>query len=261
MDGNDTDAPVFRPRPADLWTAFGLLTRLPLPYPTYNSADPRPSAHAAWAYPLVGLAVGGIMALVGWVALAVSLPVAAAAGLTLLAGIVVTGALHEDGLADCADGFWGGWSVERRLEIMKDSQIGTYGVIALILMLGLKAAALTALMAEGGAVLALLAAQIASRAAMVFVMHLLPNARQHGLSHQTGRPPRAACWIAGGIGVAGLLMLGIDGLVVLILTALATIVAATIARRKINGQTGDVLGATQQVVDTTILLACAALAA
>ncbi len=106
-------------------------------------------ALAAWAYPLVGVVVGGLGAVTGALALWLGLPAPLAAGLVLLAMIAVTGALHEDGLADTADGFWGGWDRARRLEIMKDSQIGSYGVIALILSLGLRWSALGVLIAHG----------------------------------------------------------------------------------------------------------------
>ena len=258
MNGNDIMPDRFRPRPGDLLTALALLTRLPLPSQPFDSADARPAAHAAWAYPLAGLAVGGVAALMGWLALLAGLPPAAAALLMLGTGTVLTGAMHEDGLADCADGFWGGWTVARRLEIMKDSQIGTYGVAALILSYGLRAAALIPLVSAGSSFAALIGAAVVSRAGMVAVMHGLPSAREGGLSRQTGRVPRPAAIIACALCLAAIPFLPASGLAVIGAAVLAPLAVAGIARAKIGGQTGDVLGATQQCSETALLLVCAA---
>ena len=125
--------------PGDIATATALLTRLPVPF----TADR--AAAAAWAYPVTGLFVATLAAAVASLALAFGLPPALAAGLVLAIQVIVTGAMHEDGLADSADGLWGGWTRARRLEIMRDSRIGTYGVLALVLVTGLRWAALTAI--------------------------------------------------------------------------------------------------------------------
>src|SRR6056297_3491159 len=115
---------------SDLVSAAMLLTRLPVRgMPTARAAD------AAWAWPLVGLAVGLPAGVVGMAVAAAGLPGGLAAAAALTVSIVLTGALHEDGLADCADGFWGGFDRARRLEIMRDSAIGSYGVLALGLSL------------------------------------------------------------------------------------------------------------------------------
>jgi len=134
-DRND-DGPI---RTGDIPAAIGLLSRLPVPVDTDLAT--RRGARAAWAYPLAGLVVGALAGLVAQVALWLGLPPSIAALLALAAMIAITGALHEDGLADSADGLWGGWDRARRLEIMKDSRIGTYGVLALGLTLLLRAAA------------------------------------------------------------------------------------------------------------------------
>lgn len=259
MDRNDITPPEFAPRLGDLWIAFGLLSRLPLPYPAFNTSDPRPAAHAAWAYPMVGLVLACLTALGVWAALALGLPAEIAALLGLVIGVLCSGAMHEDGLADCADGFWGGWTKERRLEIMKDSQIGTYGVIALVSGLGLRWLCLVGLIGADAYIAALMGAAVISRAAMVVLMAYLPNARSTGLSHQTGRPPKAAMGTAVGLGLlACLLVTPAPVGVVLPLCALTLLGIAQIARSKIGGQTGDVLGAAQQLVEITILLACLA---
>ncbi|MDJ0630941.1 MAG: adenosylcobinamide-GDP ribazoletransferase [Rhodobacter sp.] len=241
--------------PGDIATAFALLTRIPLP-----GAIPDRGAAAAWAWPLAGLAVGAAAAVTALAAQALGLPPAVSAGIVLAATIAVTGALHEDGLADTADGFWGGWTRERRLDIMKDSRIGSYGVIALILSLGLRWSALTALVATGPAAAAILAAAALSRLPMALIMHLLPNAREEGLSAQTGRPGLATVLVATVVALAiGLVLLGASLFPAVLILLLTTAAAAAIMQAKIGGQTGDTLGATQQIGEIALLATFAAL--
>lgn len=249
MTGNDIAE--FRPRSSDLTTALGLLTRLPMPMSIFTADQIRPASHAAWAYPLIGGVIALLSGFAGWLALSLGLPPSAAALFVLVASIASTGAMHEDGLADCADGFWGGWTRERRLEIMKDSQIGTYGMIALVLGLGLRWVAIVAILTSGAYLMALICAAVVSRAAMVVVMYALPTARPSGLSGTTGRPPKLAMVTAVVIGII------IAGLVLpsaLTPVLIATFGVTLIARAKIGGQTGDVLGATQQITEITVLL-------
>jgi adenosylcobinamide-GDP ribazoletransferase len=165
----------------------------------------------------------------------------------------LTGALHEDGLADCADGFWGGHTRERRLEIMKDSRIGSYGAVALMLALLARWSALAALMSAGAWGLAL-AAMILSRAAMGLVMAGLPNARAGGLSAQHGAPSWVAAWAGVGFGLLlGAFAAGSAALWLALAVALVAAGLAGVARAKIGGQTGDVLGATQVLAEVTAL--------
>ncbi len=246
----DRDTRPFRP--GDIGAALMLLTRLPVP--AARAAADR-GARAAWAYPLAGLAVGLIAALVGW--LAGALPPALAAGLMLAALVLATGALHEDGLADAADGLWGGQSRARRLEIMADSRIGSYGVVALVLSLGLRWAALASLSAAAPA--ALIGAAVLSRAAMPALMWALPNARGTGLSAATGRPSGTTA--AAALGLAALAALPFLGATLwpsLLVLVVATAACGMIARARLGGQTGDVLGAAQQVAEVAILVALAA---
>lgn len=233
---------------ADFLRASALLSRVPL-----RADFTRRTAQAAWAYPVVGLWLGLIGVLAGGLVFWVGLPAPAAAALVLLLGVVLTGAMHEDGLADAADGLWGGFERARRLDIMRDSRIGTYGVLALCLSLLLRFSALVVLLPT--APLALVCAAVASRGAMVAVMHALPHARSDGLSHATGRPPFEATAIAVAIGVLAALCGGVWALVC---GVLACIGCARLAQAKIGGQTGDILGATQQVVEITVLLSLAA---
>lgn len=257
MTGNDITPPPFETKLKDLSLALGLLTRIPLRDWAYPAPDKRPAAYAAWAYSLVGIVVGGIVALVAWAALFFGLPKEVAALIAIGAGVVTTGAMHEDGLADCADGFWGGWTRERRLEIMKDSQIGTYGVLALILSFGLRWTAVTAILTtpQWGAIL--IGAAACSRGAMVSMMYFLPHARETGLSHQTGRPPQTAMICAVALGIATLIgCLPFSPLPALMVGGVVALLVGLVAKAKVEGQTGDVLGATQQIVEIALLLAC-----
>ena len=246
----------FSPKSSDIVTATALLSRLPL------RAQFERSAEAAWAFPIAGLAVGLIMGAVATICGWLQMPYGLIAGFTLLAGALTTGALHEDGLADCADGFWGGWTRERRLEIMRDSRIGAYGVIALILALLLKFSGYAALAQDGALITSVIAAAILSRAGMPAMMALLPPARGDGLSVKTGVPPRPAAALAGVVALGlGWLLVGFVP-VVLAASALTavTLIWSRIALSKIGGQTGDVLGAAQMIGEIAVLSVFAALA-
>jgi adenosylcobinamide-GDP ribazoletransferase len=241
----------FRPEPCDILRATSLLSRLPLPAASDRAAE------AAWAWPLVGLLHGAVAALLALLLLAFGLPAPLTAGLTLVALVMMSGALHEDGLADCADGFWGGWERARRLEIMKDSHIGAYGVIALVLSLLLRWGALSALFSGGWVVAPLLAVGALSRAPMAVLMSRLENARGEGLSGHVGRPDTrtALAAVALSLLLAVLLLGPWATLISSALVALAAFTCARVASTKIGGQTGDVLGATQQICEIIALLA------
>lgn len=236
--------------------AHVLLTRLPLP-PLPEAAFAR-GARAVWAYPVVGLVVGGAGAAAGQMALMAGLPGLAAATLAVAAMMLITGAMHEDGLADLCDGFWGGFEPARRLEIMRDSQIGTYGVLALGIVGLLRVSVLAVLVEQ--ALAAILVAAIASRALMPLGMYFLPAARADGLSRSVGKPRAAPVACGYGLGLAAAVWgFGAAGMAA---TLIATGLAAGmlgLAKVKIGGQTGDVLGAVQQLGEAAILLALLAL--
>jgi len=239
-----------------IWLAAVLLTRLPLPHLPANAFAR--GANAVWAYPLVGAGVGLAGMAAAQVALALGLPQLGAAALGLAAMMLMTGAMHEDGLADLFDGFWGGFTPERRLEIMRDSQIGTYGVLALIGVFTLRLSAVAALLDQNP--LALVAAAALSRAMMPLVMAALPNARRDGLSRSVGRPEGTTVTISLAIAlVVALLCLGAVGVTALLVALAVSAGVAALARAKIGGQTGDVLGATQQLGEAAVLLTCTAL--
>lgn len=238
----------------DCRAALSLLTRLPLPPPATF-----PNPPACWAWPLAGAVVSGLAAGAAMLALAGGLTPGLAAAGALMIATLATGALHEDGLADCADGFWGGWTRERRLEIMKDSHIGSYGVLALILVTLARWSALSHLLA-GGHWPALIAAGMLSRVPMAVLMAALPNARGSGLSASVGRPRRRQAGLAAALAVAATLALAGSSAVGLALAVTGvTLALAALARRKIGGQTGDVLGASQQLGDLAALSASVAL--
>jgi len=238
----------------DLITALALLSRLPVP--DHNGATLRP-ARSAWAYPLVGAVIGAMAAFAGMLAIAIGTPAPLAAALVLGTLIVSTGAMHEDGLADTADGLWGGWTPARRLEIMKDSHIGAYGVIALVLSLLTRWAALWVLLEAGIAlaVAALISAAMLSRAVMPALMSALPHARYTGLSHSVGQVATGTAAFAAAIAcVTAILLLGTDAFMAIFWVAGLTIALGSIAKRKIGGQTGDILGASQQATEIAVLL-------
>jgi len=191
--------------------------------------------------------------------LGLGVPVWAAAGLALALGVILTGGLHEDGLADCADGFWGGHTRARRLEILKDSRVGSYGVLAMVFAVGLRWSLLAALLPI--APLTLIAAAMLSRGAMALAMARLPFAREDGLANHVGHPPMAAAALALGIAiVGGCVYAGLwPGLLAAGLVGVTAALVGALARAKIGGQTGDVLGATQVSGEIIALISVAAL--
>ncbi len=234
-------------RAEELRLAFLLLTRLPVG--PIRGAAPGMAA-SSWAWPLTGLAVGAIAALAHATGLWFGLPPIMAALLALTAGVLATGGMHEDGLADLADGFGGGRDRARKLEIMRDSRIGSYGVMALILAFGFRMAGIVALTEAGPIIAALLGLSAASRAVLPAALILMPPARTDGLGHAaSGADPKPAL-IAAGIGFLCLLPLGLGiALAAALAMALVATAVAALALRQIGGQTGDVMGAMQLLAE------------
>lgn len=234
-------------RIAEGQVAFMLLTRLPAG--TLSSYVPDLAA-ARWAFPLVGIVIGGIIGCAYLALSAVSLPPLLAALCALALGLLATGALHEDGLADSADGFGGGHDRDRKLAIMKDSHIGSYGVLALIMIMGARLAALSALAADLNLVLWVISCAMFSRLIMVGYLCFMPSARDTGLGNQASghrvRPLVIATilclpvfWLAGPVMIACFITMGV-----------VAILWGVIAMRQIGGQTGDVCGAGQMLCET-----------
>jgi adenosylcobinamide-GDP ribazoletransferase len=248
---------------ADLRLAIAFFTCLPLACGTGGEKDDLTRlslARAGWAFPVAGAVVGGAAALTLFLGSRLGLAAAPAAALALATTLAITGCLHEDGLADTADGFGGGNSRERKLEIMRDGRIGSYGAGALMMSLLLRFSALAAL-TRPAAMTMLIAAHIAARAALPAVMRLVPPARTDGLSRGAGSPAPAETIIAALLGgIALVLALGTAaGIAALVLVALACMLMARLSLRQIGGITGDVLGAIEQVNEILVLLVGAAI--
>lgn len=252
----------------DLYRTLRFATRLPLPVLPRENDDPIVSADRfAPAFAACGVIIGAIGGLVAAVSLMLGAEPLLAALLGTTTMILATGALHEDGLADCADGIGGGRTRERKLEIMRDSAIGTYGVLALILSVGVRVTALATLVAISPwlAATALVAIQTLSRAATMGLASALDHARPDGAAARLGRPSQRAVLKALllGLCVAVFAMLtsigpfvGIFGLgAVVAATTIVTLLVAKGARQHLGGQTGDVLGANQQLTDLAGLVA------
>ncbi len=241
-------------------------SRLPVPA-LPGEADP----HAApdfrtvpRALPFAALVIALPAALVLAAAGAAGLggPLSAALALATLA--MTTGALHEDGLADSADGLFGGRTPERRLEIMKDSRLGSYGALAMGLALLLRVFALALILDRAGPLAgsgALVAAAMLSRLSGLHLLAGMAPARPVGTSASVGRPSRPTAWLASAIGLllaGGLALtcrLPLAGLGLgLALIALNALLVRRLCRRLIGGQTGDVAGATQQLDEIALYL-------
>ncbi len=252
-------------------TAVQFLTRLPVP--RSEAFEPAWLARSARYFPLVGVLVGAMNVGVWWLATR-RLPVGVAVGLTMAFSVLITGAFHEDGFADVCDGFGAGGTRDRVLAIMKDSRIGAFGAIGIALMLGLKWGALDAL-SVGTAVFAplVIGAHLTSRWCAGALMWSLPYVRGEGDSKSraavegfTARewliggivglaafaPVAAACLRESGMPEAWAIAAGA------VSAAATTWVARGYLRLRIGGQTGDCLGAVQQLTELAFLIAALA---
>ncbi|MDJ1159794.1 adenosylcobinamide-GDP ribazoletransferase [Chelatococcus sp. SYSU_G07232] len=250
----------------DLAGCLRFYSRLPLPR-LPGEADP----HALPDFrtmprmaPVAGAFIGAIGAAVAVAAAGLGSGPLVASGLAVAALVAVTGAFHEDGLADVADGFWGGTTRERRLEIMKDSRVGSYGTVALALALMLRVGALATLFERtgvAGTAGAMIAAAAVSRTLGLVPLALLPPARPDGASAAVGRPTRRTLGLAAGFALAIAALCAsagsfpAPGLAFALAFATALALGATaVARAKIGGQTGDVAGAVQQLAEIGLLI-------
>lgn len=258
-----TDADPSPPAPTTAWeplrlfvVAVRFLTRLPLPEPTFHPGDLR---RATGAFPLVGVLVAGA----GIAAYAVVEPLWGAVVAVLVATAVevgVTGAFHEDGLADVADGLWGGWTVEDRLRIMRDSRLGTYGTVALVGVLALRVALLAGL-DPGWFWRATLVGHVLGRAAILVMIRLLPPADDGGSGAQVSEPTGAVGTAVAAVTSVAVLAaaLGTAGWLPLVAAVPPIVLTTVLYRRRLGGITGDALGATNQLVHLAALAAVALL--
>jgi len=247
----------------DLIVALSFLTILPVRPKLPEGQDGRAALrYGARAFPLAGLIVGAVGALTYAVCSALKLPPEAAAFIAIGAMIFFTGALHEDGLADLADGAGSHKDKETRLRIMRDSRIGTFGTLALIIVVGVKTGSITALGWSDHVATMLLGSAAASRAFLPALMRFIPPARADGLAVQAGRPEENQVVLAALLGAAlALLFLGpVAGIIAFAVGAGTAAFIGWFAKRRIGGLTGDVLGAAQQMSEAAMMLVVVALA-
>ena len=251
----------------DIARSAGFLSRLPVPARFFDTHDGSLS-RASGMFPIAGLVIALYPGLVILVLSALGANAAVTALLALMVLLGVTGALHEDGLADSADSFGARGGRDHMLEIMKDSHIGTYGVLALIISIALRAVALTILLSVVGgwsAFFLVLAVAAVSRAAMVWHWSDLPPARQDGVAASVGAPDDSAKNMALALGCGLFLVLaGLSAGVLAAAFALVVLAAAvglwtSTVRNRLGGHTGDTLGATQQIGETACLVTLALL--
>lgn len=248
----------------DCLACLRFYTRLPLPVFAFER-DPYAMLdfkRTIRMLPVAGALVGLIGAAALGLGLALGLPALVAASVALAVLVRATGAFHEDGLADSADGLGGGMTRERKLDIMKDSRIGTFGGAALILSLLIRAAAMAALVpfGFGYAAAALIATAAVSRTAALMPLLLLPPARDDGLAYRAMIPSAEAVRFAALLACAFLLPPLLCGATTqrIVFAGLAALAAAygmtRIAKAEVQGHTGDIAGASQQLAEAAMLL-------
>lgn len=238
-------------QPTDIPAAFTLLTRIPLPVD--HAKTGQRAARAAWAYPFVGAVLGliaGTIAL-SLAAIGIDTGIAAAAAIGLF--MLLTGALHEDGLSDCADGLGGGTTIQRRLEIMKDSRIGAYGAAVLGTALLARWSGYSAIITVDW-LWAFIAVGAASRLPMVLVMFGMPLATPNGLAASVGGVTGPIAAIATILTlVLCIASIGLLAFPVMLVAILACLPLCWMAWRRLEGYTGDILGGCQQIAEIAAL--------
>lgn len=246
----------------DLASAVTFLTRLRVP--PFLLGETPAGARAAWAYPLAGGIATLLPALVLAGLVGLSTPPLIAALLSVLICVMICGGLHEDGLADTADGLFGGRDRDAMLRIMRDSHSGVFGVVAIVISVFLQAVTLAALVLAYGPIAAgllYIAGAVAGRACLVLQWSILQSARTDGAAATLGRPGRDGALLAFAVSLFVCTVIGlVTGTVLPVSTALLSAVAAALllsafVSRRIGGHTGDTLGATAQVSQIVFLLA------
>ncbi|MFD2205100.1 adenosylcobinamide-GDP ribazoletransferase [Kiloniella antarctica] len=260
----------------DIRIAFAFLTRIPVSYPVDKDgkAIDRNLADASWAFPFVGLIVG----LCGALVLIISdtllhLPIYVSALLAITTTIIITGALHEDGLADVADGFGGSHDRDRKLEIMKDSTVGSYGSLALCITVLLRTVLLGSLLDWGGMdvsqegegffmdlptgiIAIMISAHIIGRGYAPLIMSHLPLARKNGLAAMANKPKLRSSY--GGFLITLIFVFSLlpffPALIVLSSAFCVLILLSWLSLKQIGGYTGDVLGSAVLLCEIAVYL-------
>ncbi len=233
--------------------ALGFLTSIPVRTPAPQAGD---LSRAAIWFPFVGLIIGAILIVAQWIGTRFFSPLLAGA-LIVVVWIALTGGLHLDGLADCGDGLLAAASRERRLEIMRDPRLGTFGGMVLIMHLLIKTLAVAAVALT--APIALLLAPAMARWLMLFVAQQ-PSARPGGLGAEFAKGLPKTIWLSAAIIPITLIVLGVPrSILATIAAVLVTLGIIRFARSRLGGITGDVLGMTIEVVEVVVMLVfCAA---
>jgi adenosylcobinamide-GDP ribazoletransferase len=237
-----------------LLAALQFLTRVPIRL----KKEPSLNATVAWfplAGAIIGAAVGGVAAGLWHV-----VPPLVAGAVGIAVGLLITGAFHEDGLGDIADAFGGGWTVERRLEILKDSRQGTYGVAAICTSIVIRVVAMGSLPGPWAMFTAAVAAHTMGRVAAVGMAGTMKLATHSGLGADYGRSTtrlRAIVSVICGTALTAVVV-GWWALPLAVAALVAVVATGTLAKRKIGGISGDVLGATEQVAEILCLVALTA---
>lgn len=232
------------------------LTRLPTP--DWVDYEPGGLARSARYFPLVGLVVGVLSALI-WLIFAPVLPAPLAAGLAIAVLILSTGALHEDGFADCCDGLGGSANREKTLEIMRDSRIGAYGAVGLVMVIGFRWTGLATFDPTEGA-LALILAPVLARCAIVVVLTFGVYARSEGAAKDIKEGvTKPEMMIALAISaIVAITTAGLVGLLALVIVLIVTALWLAWLTHRLGGYTGDGLGAVEQITQIVTILCLAA---
>jgi len=239
--------------------AASFLTRLPVS----EIDQPLPQLHSCfWAFSAIGMVIGGLVYGIFACLILAGFPPVPASFAAIGGGVIITGALHEDGFADMLDGFGGGHDAESKLAIMKDSHLGSYAVIGLIILIGIKAGSLASVGPGWPYAVCVMVIAGASRFFMISVLALLPPARPDGLGHYHGSDLSGLTSLLPALLVvlaatffAPAYLLGIIGCM-----AVITAFICWLAYRQIAGQTGDICGAVQLASETSGLAMLAVLA-
>jgi adenosylcobinamide-GDP ribazoletransferase len=233
-----------------LLVAIGFLTRLPVPASVYDDARAK-SGSLVW-YPAVGLLLGAL--LLTFALLLRDTSPLLASGLVVLLWVVLTGALHLDGLADSADAWIGGMGDrEKTLAIMKDPRCGPAGVVALVLVLLLKVAALASV--DSIPWIALLLAPMLARASLTTLFLTTPYVRSGGIGAGLADAPRSACVAALAVSVALCLFCGWSGVLALVVAVLVFALWRHACLNRLGGFTGDTAGALAEMIEVAVLIA------
>lgn len=247
---------MFKKLHADLYCGLSFFTRLPVGW-LHSDHFPFSFARAIWTWPWVGLLLGaitgGVFFLLNWIGFSAWV----VALITLTVQLLLTGGLHEDGLADTMDGFGGGKDKEHRLKIMRDSAIGSYGTLSLIILLGVKSSALAILCTQSSmGYIALMLSNCLARTSMLVPLFCTNAARKNGVASQLEKPPLIPFWAALiAAAVISFAFLRLQEVIILWLAIF--VIAYTIAKiayHKIGGYTGDVLGATETINEAILLV-------